>query len=143
MFYLLMALLITLAIVFPFELGEKADPLQTPPGIKPEWYFLSMYHVLKYFPKTVGIFVIGLAPLLLLFWAFLDTSKQRNPMKRPISITFCILVLISLLVFGVMGAYSESKVTFFGKTYDVDIYGIPHLVASNVIDHGNYVVPAD
>ncbi|MBI4970990.1 MAG: cytochrome bc complex cytochrome b subunit [Candidatus Omnitrophica bacterium] len=136
-FYLLMAVLITLSILVPFELGEKADPLQTPAGIKPEWYFLPMYQVLKYFPKMIGIFVVGLAPLFLLFWAFLDNSKQRNPLKRPFSITFCILVLISLVVFGVMGAYSETKVTLFGKTYDVDVYGVPHLAAANIIDQIN------
>lgn len=55
----LMALL-TLAVFLPYgpgipgmdwELGEKADPLAPAyPGIKPEWYFLWEYQLLKEFP---------------------------------------------------------------------------------------------
>ena len=127
-FFILLGILITLSILMPFELGEKADPLSTPEGIKPEWYFLPMYHVLKYFSKLLGIFVVGLAPLLLLLWPFLDRSRERHPLKRPISVTIGILVILSLLVFGMLGHISESKQKFFGKEYHFDIYGIPHSV---------------
>ena len=127
-FFILLGVLITLSILAPFELGEKADPLTTPEGIKPEWYFLSMYHVLKYFSKLLGIFVVGLAPVFLLIWPFLDRSPQRHPFKRPISVTIGILVLLSFLVFGILGFISESKQKFFGKEYHFDIYGIPHSV---------------
>jgi quinol-cytochrome oxidoreductase complex cytochrome b subunit len=34
-----------------WELGQKADPLASAyPGIKPEWYFLWEYQLLKEFP---------------------------------------------------------------------------------------------
>ena len=128
-FFILLATLITLSILMPFELGEKADPLQTPLAIKPEWYFLPMYHVLKYFPKLTGIFVVSLAPLFLLIWPFLDKSKERHPLKRPVSTVFGVLVIFSLLIFGMLGHISESKREFFGKTYEFDIYGMPHLVS--------------
>jgi quinol-cytochrome oxidoreductase complex cytochrome b subunit len=118
--------LVTLSVLAPFDLGEKADPLKTPYGIKPEWYFLPMYHVLKYFPKLIGIFVVSLAPLFLILWPFLDRSRERHPLKRPISILFGILVILSLLFFGTLGWLSESKQKFFGKTYEFDIYGVPH-----------------
>ena len=52
--------LVTLAVFLPYgpgipgmdwELGEKADPLAPAyPGIKPEWYFLWEYQLLKEFP---------------------------------------------------------------------------------------------
>ena len=127
-FFILLGVLITLSILAPFELGEKADPLRTPEGIKPEWYFLSMYHVLKYFPKLIGIFVVGLAPLLLFLWPFLDKGKNRHPFKRPISMTVGVLTVLLLLIFGILGIISESKHIFFGKTYEFDIYGVPHRV---------------
>lgn len=125
-FYLLIGLLVTLSVLMPFELGEKANPLVTPYAVKPEWYFLPMYHVLKYFPKLVGIFVVSLAPLLLLIWPFLDRGRERHPSKRPIAMTIFVLVMFSLLFFGTLGFISESKHTIFGTTYEFDIYGIPH-----------------
>ena len=124
-FFILLGLLITLSIMAPFELGEKADPLSTPHAIKPEWYFLPMYQVIKYFPKLIGIFVTGLAPLLLLLWPFLDRSRERRLFKRPVSLTIGILTISSLLFFGVLGHLSEGKHTFFGKTWEFDIYGRP------------------
>jgi len=125
-FFILLGILITLSILLPFELGEKADPLQTPYAIKPEWYFLPMYHVLKYFPKLIGIFFVGLAPIFLFLWPFLDRTKARHPLKRPISMAIGILVVLSFLVFGMLGYLSETKRKFLGKSYEFDIYGVPH-----------------
>ena len=130
-FYILLGIMITLAIVLPFELGEKADPLQTPYAIKPEWYFMPMYQMLKYFPKLIGIFLMTLAPLFLFLWPFVDKTPERHPLRRPVSTAFGILVLISLLVFGALGQISESKQKIFGKEYEFDIYGAPHQAGIN------------
>lgn len=135
-FFALLGFLITLSILAPFDLGEKADALQTPTAIKPEWYFLPMYQVLKYFPKLIGIFVIGLAPLFLFLWPFLDKSRKRHPFKRPVSTTIGVLVLLSLLFFGLLGHVAETKHTIFGKTYEFDMYGKPHVVVPEDGDKG-------
>ena len=46
--------LVALAVISPWGLGEKADPLASAPaGIKPEWYFLPLYQTLKIVPATV------------------------------------------------------------------------------------------
>lgn len=136
-FYFLLGILITLCILMPFDLGEKADPLQTPHAIKPEWYFLPMYQVLKYFPKLTGIFVTSLAPLLLFLWPFLDRSKERHPLKRPVSMTIGVLVVLSLVVFGVLGHVAETRVKVWGKVYEFDIYGKPHLISPAAGDPGS------
>jgi len=54
---LAIGVLAALAALFPWELGEKADPFApAPAGIKPEWYFLFMFQTLKYLPaKILGI----------------------------------------------------------------------------------------
>lgn len=129
-FFVLLGTLITLSVLVPFELGEKANPLETPHAIKPEWYFLPMYQVLKYFPKLTGIFVVSLAPLTLLIWPFLDRSSQRHPLKRPFGLAFGILVVLSLLIFGMMGYLSETRREILGRTYEFDIYGIPRFVSA-------------
>ena len=130
-FFILLGVQITLSILMPFYLGEKADPLKTPYAIKPEWYFLPMYQVLKYFPKLVGIFVVSLAPLFLVLWPFLDRGKERRPLKRPVAMVFFVLVILSLVIFGMLGHWSETKQKFFGKTYEFDIVGKPRLVPEN------------
>ena len=70
--------------------------------------------------------VVGLAPLLLIVWPFLDRSPERHPLKRPVSIAIGVLVVLSLLVFGMLGYLSESTRTVFGRTVQFDIYGMPH-----------------
>jgi cytochrome b6 len=89
-------LLISLAVFLPYgpgipgmdwELGEKADPFAPAyPGIKPEWYFLWEYQLLKEFPPhlfrlegpQVCLFIIA---ILLGIWAiipWLDRRAYRN-----------------------------------------------------------------
>ncbi len=129
---LLLALLVTLAVLWPWEIGEPADPLSTPPHIKPEWYFLPSYQLLKYFEGTygavIGIFACSLPFLLLLFWPFLDRGKQRHPKKRPLAVGFGLLGLFAALFFGLLGHVSETDVTVFGRRYHIDLLGRPHLL---------------
>jgi quinol-cytochrome oxidoreductase complex cytochrome b subunit len=44
-----------LATMVPMPVGEPADPLRTPAGIEPEWYFLAVYQILKYVPRWLGV----------------------------------------------------------------------------------------
>jgi quinol-cytochrome oxidoreductase complex cytochrome b subunit len=125
-FCLLIGLLVTLIILWPVELGEKADPFATPEGIKPEWYFLPTYQLLKYFPKTLGLFVSLIPQILLLLWPFLDRGHERHPRKRPIAVTVGIVAVVLALAFGVVGHLSERNVKIGGHQYHFDIYGVPH-----------------
>jgi quinol-cytochrome oxidoreductase complex cytochrome b subunit len=83
----------------------------------------------------VGIFITSLGPLLLVILPFLDRGKERNPLKRPISMTLGVAGLLLLLGLGMLGAVSETKKNFFGKTYEFDIYGMPHLISANAGSH--------
>src|SRR5205085_11456614 len=82
----------SLAALFPWELGEKADPFApAPAGIKPEWYFLFMFQTLKLIPakilifdgEVIGILAFGLCGLLLFLVPFLDKSPV-HPKRRLI-----------------------------------------------------------
>jgi ubiquinol-cytochrome c reductase cytochrome b subunit len=127
-FCVLIGALVTLVVLWPVELGEKADPYVTPEGIKPEWYFLPTYQLLKYFPKTLGLFVSVIPWLVLLLWPFLDRSRERHPRKRPVAVTVGIVALVLAVCFGVIGHFSEREVTIRGKRYHIDLYGRPHPV---------------
>nr|AAX14584.1 cytochrome b [Trichopodus microlepis] len=83
--------LILLSLFSPNLLGDPdnftpANPLVTPPHIKPEWYFLFAYAILRSIPNKLGGVLALLASILvLLLVPILHTSKQRALTFRPIS----------------------------------------------------------
>jgi len=84
-------------IFMPPDAFEPSDPFSTPVGIKPEWYFLATYQILKTFPSEIaGIFVNTAALLFILFLPFIDRSGERRPARRPL---FVILFIIGILTF--------------------------------------------
>ena len=80
-------ILIWFALLFPVHLGSKADPFASAPiGIKPEWYFLTLYQTLRFVPATVlglssetlvnlGVMFVGLG---LIGVPFLDRSASKD-----------------------------------------------------------------
>lgn len=61
-----------------------ADPFETPPGILPEWYFITSYFLLKIMPAWVALVVVmGLFIIGLILVPFLDNRKQKHPLLRP------------------------------------------------------------
>ncbi len=124
-FSVFLASLLTLVILWPPEVGEKADPLNTPTGIKPEWYFLPTYQLLKYFPALLGLLVSLVPPGLLLIWPLLDRTPERRFRKRPLSVSIGIAAIVIAVVMGLLGHFSEREVRMFGTRYHLDHYGMP------------------
>ena len=62
-----------------------ANPLQTPPHIVPEWYFLPFYAILRAVPSKLGgvILMFG-AIVMLVILPWLDTSRIRSAVYRPV-----------------------------------------------------------
>lgn len=127
--YLAIGVLMSLALLLPPHLGDMADPLITPLGIKPEWYFLPAYQLLKYVPEVVGV---NMPPLLLLILVLLplaiDTSPERHPGRRPRVVTGWIVTSVLILGLGVLGHLSETTRTVLGTAYHFDVKGMPHVV---------------
>nr|ADC97733.1 cytochrome b [Megaptera novaeangliae] len=88
---LLILTLLMLTLFAPDLLGDPdnytpANPLSTPAHIKPEWYFLFAYAILRSIPnKLGGVLALLLSILILAFIPMLHTSKQRSMMFRPFS----------------------------------------------------------
>nr|YP_009330858.1 cytochrome b [Emberiza siemsseni]AGA80852.1 cytochrome b [Emberiza siemsseni]APD83791.1 cytochrome b [Emberiza siemsseni] len=88
---LLLSLLVSLALFSPNLLGDPenftpANPLVTPPHIKPEWYFLFAYAILRSIPNKLGGVLALAASILVLFLVpLLHTSKLRSMTFRPLS----------------------------------------------------------
>jgi cytochrome b6 len=106
---LAVGVLAALAALFPWELGEKADPFASAPaGIRPEWYFLFMFETLKRIPAkilvvdgdVVGILAFAIGGLFWLLVPFLDKAPREGRTKH----LFTVLGLIIVLYIAVMTA---------------------------------------
>nr|YP_009333003.1 cytochrome b [Takifugu fasciatus x Takifugu flavidus]YP_009675586.1 cytochrome b [Takifugu obscurus x Takifugu rubripes]ABO61369.1 cytochrome b [Takifugu fasciatus]ALM30822.1 cytochrome b [Takifugu fasciatus x Takifugu flavidus]QDD68449.1 cytochrome b [Takifugu obscurus x Takifugu rubripes] len=90
-FTIMLSALAMLALFSPNYLGDPdnftpANPLVTPAHIKPEWYFLFAYAILRSIPNKLGGVLALLASILILMVVpFLHTSKQRSLTFRPLS----------------------------------------------------------
>nr|ARO70451.1 cytochrome b [Cyclura carinata] len=81
-----------------------ANPLVTPPHIKPEWYFLFAYAILRSIPnKLGGVLALLFSILILMIIPLLHLSKQRTNMFRPFSQTLFWLMTSNILILTWIG----------------------------------------
>ena len=132
--YLILGLLLTLAILYPLMPTERADPFTTPEGIKPEWYFLPMFQLLKYLPEPIAVGLPGLVAAVVFLLPFLDRSPERNPRRRPAAMAIAAGFLILTLALGLLGHVSETRRVIFGTSYDFSAKGWPTPVAEEVLE---------
>ena len=102
----MLAMLVVLASVMPAGLEEKANPLETPNHVKPEWYFLSAYQLLKLVPRDLGIMapIVAMGALALL--PFLDRSREVRPRKRILALLIGLVAAVVTVGLSTWGYYS-------------------------------------
>jgi quinol-cytochrome oxidoreductase complex cytochrome b subunit len=95
-----------LGLFFPVGLGAPADPMDTPLHVKPEWYFLFLYQLLRFIPKTIGAISPVIIVLLLALWPILDSKPDQT--KKPIRfrILISVVVLIIIIALTIWGEVS-------------------------------------
>jgi mono/diheme cytochrome c family protein len=98
---LVFLILVSLAYFLGAPLEERANPADTSYTPRPEWYFLFLFQLLKYFPgqlEVIGVVVLPTLAILLLFaLPLLDRSSKRHPANR-----LGIIGVTSLLAAGVI-----------------------------------------
>lgn len=108
---LVFLLLVVLAYFVGAPLEPRADPADTSYTPRPEWYFMFLFQLLKYFPgnlEVVGVVVIPtLAVILLFLLPFLDRSARRHFLGRPIVIGVTLLAVFGT-VFLSFQSYLET-----------------------------------
>jgi quinol-cytochrome oxidoreductase complex cytochrome b subunit len=98
------------AFFAPNYLGDAANyipanPLETPPHIVPEWYFLPFYAILRAIPNKLGGVVAMFASILVLFFLpWLDTSKVRSARYRPLFRQFFWILVVCCIGLGYLGS---------------------------------------
>jgi mono/diheme cytochrome c family protein len=98
--------LIALAYFVGAALEAPANPADTNYTPRPEWYFLFLFQLLKYFPpalEVLGVVVLPLLVILLLFiLPFLDRSKKRDFRSRPLVIATTGLIVIGIIALSIL-----------------------------------------
>jgi cytochrome b6 len=99
---LALGVLAAAAALFPWELGEKANPFAPAfADIRPEWYFMFTFETLKLVPggeifsveyEAIPIMFFGLAGLLLVLVPFLDRTGE-NPIFTWIGVVAVIYIV--------------------------------------------------
>ena len=137
MFGLCVFLVVYAAFVFfmPNALGDPANyipanPLQTPPEIVPEWYFLPFYAILRSVPdilfipaKLSGVLAMFGSIGLLFVLPWLDTSPVRSSRFRPVYRWFVGVLLLACVGLGICGAHRpEGIYVIIGRICTVYYY---------------------
>ncbi len=105
--YVILAVLVILASLFPAGLEGQANPLETPAHTKPEWYYLGVYELLKVVPdKLLGIMIPIVGIGLLVVWPFLDRSPEVLIRRRKIVVGGATIVLVALVALTIRGYLS-------------------------------------
>lgn len=102
----LFILLIALAYFIGAPLEERANPSDTSYTPRPEWYFLFLFQLLKYFPgelEFIGVVVLPTIAILLLFaLPFIDSSKVRYFTKRKGIVSITALMGVAVIVLTIL-----------------------------------------
>nr|NP_443319.1 cytochrome b [Trachipterus trachypterus]UOU84648.1 cytochrome b [Trachipterus trachypterus]UOU84661.1 cytochrome b [Trachipterus trachypterus]BAB70117.1 cytochrome b [Trachipterus trachypterus] len=121
-FIILLMALTSLALFSPNLLGDPdnftpANPLVTPPHIKPEWYFLFAYAILRSIPnKLGGVLALLSSILILMLVPILHVSKQRGLTFRPLTqFLFWMLVADVLVLTWIGGMPVEHPFVIIGQ----------------------------
>nr|AXS66277.1 cytochrome b [Bostrichoidea sp. 1 KM-2017] len=125
-FMMMMMLLTTIMMVSPYILGDPdnfipANPLVTPVHIKPEWYFLFAYAILRSIPnKLGGVIALALSIMILMIMPFTHSSKIQGNQFYPINkILFWTLVNIVILLTWIGARPVEEPYILTGQTLTV------------------------
>ncbi len=118
---LVFIILVSLAYFLGVPTEARANPNDTTYTPRPEWYFLFLFQLLKYFPgnlEVLGAIIIpGLFILLLLALPFIDKSPKRHFLNRPFASVSAIVVVGGIAMLTIL-ALREAPPPFASMPVD-------------------------
>lgn len=140
-FQVLLTLLAIIVLLYPFLLTEPenfipANPLSTPLHIKPEWYFLWTYTILRSVPNKLGGVLAIFAAILILFFipAIHIQLRQSTAFYPPTQFLFWALVTTCILLTWIGGKPVEAPYESLGQIFTISYFLLfPSLPSSSTI----------
>ena len=81
-----------------------ANPFETPPNIKPEWYLLWAFELTQLVPEWIAFVLLTVVLGLLFGLPFLDRNRLRHPLDRPWVMGALLLVAAALISLTLMAS---------------------------------------
>ena len=120
----------------------EANPLITPTHIVPEWYLLPFYAILRSIPdKLLGVVAMFASIFVLVILPWLDTSKIRSALFRPLYRQFYWILVLDVLVLGYMGALPPEGIYLLIARVATAYYFIHFLVILPVLGFKERTIP--
>lgn len=98
--------LVALAYFIGAPVEARANPNDTSYTPRPEWYFLFLFQMLKYFPgnlEVIGAMILpGLFIVLMLLLPFIDKNPKRHFRNRPYASIVALAVVVGIGALTVM-----------------------------------------
>lgn len=147
-FSIIIFILTAVTLWFPYLFLEPenfipANPLSTPLHIKPEWYFLWAYTILRSIPNKLGgvVAIFSAIAILLTLPLFIPTSRRRGTaFYPPAQILFWSFTATCLLLTWIGGKPVEPPYEQLGQCFTFlyflyfIIRPIPHLIWDQLVD---------
>ena len=111
-FWVAVGLLIIIIIIgmigmfSPIGIGDPADPMDTPAHVKPEWYFLALYQLVKFIPKSTGAIGPVIALILLTLLPFIDSKPDKSKKSQRIRLYTVLVLLVISIALTIWGEVS-------------------------------------
>nr|YP_009443224.1 cytochrome b [Parapolybia crocea]ATP85024.1 cytochrome b [Parapolybia crocea] len=139
-FLLLMFILIFLILQYPYNLGDpdnfiKANPMVTPIHIKPEWYFLFAYAILRAIPnKLGGVIALMMSILILMIMPFtLNPQKIKMNFNLINKMNFWMLTSNFLMLTWLGGQEIKSPFIEMSQIYSIMYFSF--FILSNLMNN--------
>ncbi len=133
-----------------------ANPMQTPPHIVPEWYYLPFYAILRAVPdigipftsivfissKLAGVLAMFGAILIWFVLPWLDSSPVKSATFRPYYRKAMMGLVAAFIVLGFAGAYpADADLSLFGFNTHIPWLWIARLAGLYYFAHFLVLVP--
>lgn len=120
---LVFAGLVTLSLYAGIHLETLADPTDTTYNPRPEWYFLFLFELLKYFPGSLEIVAVVVIPLVIIGFLislpFIDKGPKRHPLDRPFITGLGLIGIVGAIYLGIQGYRSPLTNSVVEKDYQI------------------------
>ncbi len=110
--FIVFLVLVGLSVFVGASLEEVADPSDSSYTPRPEWYFLFLFQLLKYFPgdlEVIGVFVIPMIAIgFLVALPWTDRSAKRHWSDRPVVTSITVFLLAGAIFLTVQAFLEEA-----------------------------------